>query len=313
MADDAELLKVRNRILALDPKGERFARVLRETIDQLLNGEATGRYDWSDLYKTEKTHAGTLVEINLQREFDFANGEKMDYQIAGIEVDCKYSQSFGGWMIPPEAIGHLCLVVWADDRKTLWSAGLVRIRREDLNVKSNRDEKGTIKAENRKKISWIWHHAEMPENILLHLPDETRNAVLSPSSGQGKVNELFRLVQRKRISRGVVRTVAREHDYMARIRESKGRARTVLRRHGILIVGHYERHQEIARQLGVPVPRPGELVSFRVVTAKQHHGDAPRVVLDNREWVLAGKNDPEEEGPLLPKHTAGADSTAADA
>jgi hypothetical protein len=28
------------------------------------------------LYKTEKTHFGTLVEINLQREFGFADGRQ---------------------------------------------------------------------------------------------------------------------------------------------------------------------------------------------------------------------------------------------
>jgi hypothetical protein len=65
--NDLELLKVRDRIRAMDPSGERFARTLRDTIDQLLNGEVTGRYDWKTLFKTEKTHAGTLVEINLQR------------------------------------------------------------------------------------------------------------------------------------------------------------------------------------------------------------------------------------------------------
>jgi hypothetical protein len=303
--DDPELLRVREQILSMDPSGERFARTLRETIDQLLNGEATGRYDWKTLFKTEKTHAGTLVEINLQREFTFGDGAKMDYLIAGIEVDCKFSQVFGAWMIPPEALGHLCLVVWADDYKTLWSAGLVRILPELLNEGNNRDRKITISARNRHHIRWLWHRAALPENVLLHLSPETRSAILSPSSGQQRVNELFRRVQQKRIGRGVVRTVAQQYDYMARIRESKGRARTVLREEGILIVGHYEKHQKIARALGVPIPHSGELVSFRVVTPKPHHGSAPRVVLDGREWVLATDGDPKEAGPSLPSHTAG--------
>ncbi len=41
---------------------------------------ATG---WDQLFKTEKTHCGTLVEINLHREFKFQDGTKLDYQIAG--------------------------------------------------------------------------------------------------------------------------------------------------------------------------------------------------------------------------------------
>lgn len=78
---DTEMREVYERIRALDPEGHRFASVLRDTIDMLLNGEATGRYDWKTLFKTEKTHAGTLVEINLQREFKFDDGLDMDYQI----------------------------------------------------------------------------------------------------------------------------------------------------------------------------------------------------------------------------------------
>ncbi|GAA4030477.1 NaeI family type II restriction endonuclease [Streptomyces plumbiresistens] len=302
--DDRELTEVYDHIRALDPSGQRFASVLRDTIDQLLNGEVTGRYDWKTLFKTEKTHAGTLVEINLQREFEFDDGIDMDYQIAGVDVDCKYSQQFGGWMIPPEALGHLCLLVWADDYKTRWSAGLLRIRREWLNGGNNRDLKLTIKSEHRDKIRWLWRDAALPENVLLHLDPVTRSAILSPSSGQRRVNELFERVQMKRIGRGVVRTVAQQYDYMARVREAKGRARTELRQRGILIPGHYSKHQAVARAFGAPAPQGGELVSFRVVEAKPHHGDRARVELDGRQWVLADPNDPEETGPFLPKHTA---------
>ena len=85
---DSELAAVHEHLRTLDPKGHRFAAVLRDTIDQLLNGEVTGRYDWKTLFKTEKTHAGTVVEINLQREFKFDDGVDMDYRIAGIDVDC---------------------------------------------------------------------------------------------------------------------------------------------------------------------------------------------------------------------------------
>src|SRR6266571_3248026 len=104
---DAELHTVAAEIRNLDPQGSRTARVFRDTLDQLYDGQRTGRYRWDQLHKTEKTHCGTLVEISLQREFQFAGGAKMDYSILGTEVDCKYSQDFAKWMIPPEAFGHL--------------------------------------------------------------------------------------------------------------------------------------------------------------------------------------------------------------
>ncbi|MDB6037229.1 MAG: restriction endonuclease NaeI, partial [Verrucomicrobiales bacterium] len=115
---DLELLRVASELRRIDPDGFRTATVLRETIDQLYDGQRTGRYRWDQLFKTEKTHCGTLVEINLVREFKFQDGSLLDYQIAGIEVDCKYSQKVGGWMIPPEAVGHLCLVISAEDSGT---------------------------------------------------------------------------------------------------------------------------------------------------------------------------------------------------
>lgn len=299
---DPELGKVYEHIKALDPTGRRFARVLRDTIDQLLNGEATGRYDWKTLFKTEKTHAGTLVEINLQREFKFMDGNAMDYQIADVEVDCKYSQQFGGWMIPPEAVGHLCLLAWADDYRSLWSVGLIRIRNEWLNTGNNRDLKLTIKAEHRDKICWLWRDEELPENVLLHMDAADRDAVFAAGSGQQRLNELFRRVQRRRIGRNVVRTVAQQKDYMKRVRGNGG-CRSALKPEGILIMGDYASHREIAGQLGLPLPEEGEFVSARVVPAGSHHDDAARVSLDGREWVLARPDDAIEPAPALPSHT----------
>jgi hypothetical protein len=303
---DPELLKVYDHIQALDPTGERFATVLRDTIDQLLNGEVTGRYAWKQLFKTEKTHAGTLVEINLQREFRFDDGadvgdHPMDYRIRGVDVDCKFSQDFGGWMIPPEAMGHLCLLVWADDYKSQWSAGILRIQEEWLNTGGNRDKKLTVKAEHRDKIAWLWLNAQLPENVLLHLSETTRNRILLKGSrkGQKRVIELFRQVQ----NRGSIRTAAQQLDYMARLREGAGRARTVLRDEGIVIAGPYSKHQDIARQIGAEVPQRGESVSFRVAEAKPHHGDRPRVELDGKLWVLATPDGPEETAPRLPNVT----------
>src|SRR4051812_30683002 len=44
-AVDPELYRVRDAVLAADPVGDRFAETLRHTIDQLLDGQHTGRWD----------------------------------------------------------------------------------------------------------------------------------------------------------------------------------------------------------------------------------------------------------------------------
>ncbi|MFD7451566.1 NaeI family type II restriction endonuclease [Kitasatospora sp. NPDC059827] len=301
---DEELGRVRAELVCMDPLGQRFAAVLRETIDQLLNGEHTGHYAWNQLLKTEKTHAGTMVEINLQRRFGFDNGDEMDYSIAAVDVDCKYSQRFGAWMIPPEALGHLCLLVWADDVESRWSAGLVRIRPEILNGGSNRDQKMTIRAEHRDKIVWIWKDAELPENVLLHLDADTREKILVPGAkkGQARINQLFRLVLGRRIGRGVVRTAAQQVDYMARVREGgKGRARPKLREEGIIILGDYQKHQDIAAALGGPVPGKGEFVSHRVVRASPAHEGRPSAEIEGSLWVVARPGEWEHEKERAPR------------
>lgn len=312
VADDPELMAVRDHLSALDPQGDQFARILRETIDQLLDGENTGRYDWNDLHKTEKTHAGTLVEINLQREFQFEDGQDLDYRIAGYEVDCKYSQKPYGWMIPPEALDEICLVVWADDYASRWSAGLFRANREKLTTsgtktkKGNRDGKFQLTKQLHRSVYWLWENAPLKENLLLHISPETRQQILHAGahslrqSGAARVRELFRRVQQRPITRTVVRTLAQQKDYMKRVRYNGG-ARTSLRDEGIVILGDYSVHQNIARQLQIPIPQEGEFVSARLASRRQEHGNKPTIRIGGVDWVIADEHDHAETAPRLPE------------
>src|SRR5207248_1749118 len=73
--EDLALDAVQAELERCDPTGDRVAGVLRDTLDQLYDGQHTGRYSYDDLRKTEKTHMGTLVEINLQNRFEFGDGD----------------------------------------------------------------------------------------------------------------------------------------------------------------------------------------------------------------------------------------------
>ncbi|MGW6791280.1 NaeI family type II restriction endonuclease [Streptomyces chartreusis] len=297
---DPELDAVAQQILVADPDGKRLAGAIRRSIDMLLDGQHTGRFRWDQLYKTEKAHLGTLIEINMQREFGFADGISMDYSIAGTDVDCKYSQTLGGWMIPPEALGHLLLVVWASDEESRWSAGLVRALPERLNSGGNRDAKKTLNAAGRAAVRWLFRRASLQENMLLRLSEADIKSIFSHKSGQRRVDDLFARAQGRRVSRTVVATVAMQEDYMKRVRYNGG-SRSRLQPRGIVILGHYSSHGRIAEALGLPVPGSGESVSARLAAARPHHGEAPRIELDGQEWVLARPDDPEEAVPKLPE------------
>jgi hypothetical protein len=300
--EDPERDRVAAHLLALDPGGTRMAATLRRTIDMLLDGQHTGRYRWDQLHKTEKTYAGTLVEINLQREFGFADGVTLDYSITGADVDCKFSQRLGGWMIPPEAEGKLLLLTWANDEESRWCAGLVRAGEQNLRAAANRDLKRALSEAGMGSVRWLFRGAPLAENALLHLPPRTVEAILAERSGQHRVNELFRRARGRRISRAVVATVAMQDDYMKRVRAGGG-ARDQLRREGIVIFGDYGSHREAAAGLGLPPPGPGEFVSARLAPFSLQNGSraAPAVCLDGASWMVAEQADPVTRAPRLPR------------
>lgn len=282
---DIELQAVEAELLLADTDGTRFARVFRETFDQLYDGQRTGRYKWDQLFKTEKTHYGTLIEINLQREFKFADGIDLDYQIANVDVDCKYSFREGGWMLPPESWDRLILVAIANDESSSWSVGIVRVRPEYLRAGRNRDGKSGLNSHGREAITWLFRNAEFAPNVLLQLPADDVDRLMSLTSGQKRLDELFRVAEGRRIHRNTIATVARQQDYMKRVRTNGG-SRSNLRSEGFLLPGgDFESHRQIAAAFGAVVPNPGEVVSFRVIPADP--ADPTAVVLGGKRWRRA--------------------------
>lgn len=303
---DTDLERVASRLLQLDPDGSRWASVVRHTYDMIYNGAETGRFLWTDLAKTEKTHFGTLFEINAQREFDFDDGtgdpdnaldRGLDYNIVGIDVDAKWSQKDGMWMLPPEVFGKLALVATGSDPKSEFSIGLIRVRQEYLTTGSagNRDKKSWLSASGRDHVRWLWRHAPMPENILLQLPGEIVDAVLDSRSGTERVSRLFRAAEGRLVHRSAVATAARQLDHQKRVRGNGG-ARDKLRPEGYVILsGVY--HSATAEALQVPKPSRAEYISVRVVPAPDQVG----AYLEGQWWRRADVSEQSTSpAPLLP-------------
>jgi hypothetical protein len=304
--DDPELYVVESELYSIDPSGERIANVLRDTLDQLYDGQHTGRWCFEQLHKTEKTHMGTLVEINLHREFGFNDGNATDYRIADVEVDCKYSMTFGGWELPPEVIGHICLLVTAKDSENSWSAGLLRIQDTYLRAGMNRDAKRQLAASSRSNIRPLWpNHGRLKENLFLHLEPQARERIFNARgkrgqlNGQARTNELFRLVRGRIIRRAELATVAQQDDFMKRARGNGG-ARTELRTEGILVLGHQDNDPKVAAALGLEIPKKGEFISARVVPARPERHE-PAAIIEGLPWALAREGDPVVPAPVIPR------------
>ena len=264
---DPEMDAVADELLRTDPDGSRWAAVVRHTYDMIYNGAETGRYRWDQLMKTEKTHFGTLFEINAQREFEFEGGDQTDYRIAGHQVDAKWSQKEGSWMLPPEVFGRLALVATGNDERAIWSLGLVRVSQEYRSEGANRDKKTTLNALGRSSVRWLWKDAPMPANILLQLPRPAVDDLFTRKHGTQRTNQLFRLAEGQLVHRSAVRTVAMQLDDQKRVRANGG-ARSALAPEGYIILsGTWEKQKQIAADLGVPVPGRKEYISVRIVPA----------------------------------------------
>lgn len=299
---DDELEQVIDWFRRADPTGFRMATVLRESLDRIYDGPRTGHFRLSDKRKTEKTHTGTVVEIEVAREYelDARDEDPTDYRIDDILVDCKFSKDEHGWMIPVEAWGHIVLLLWADDELGLFSGGLWRVDPRALTGGKNRDLKRSILARHRLGIRYLWQRQPMPKNTLLHLPQNILNDIFQYGhrGGQKRVNMLFRRVQREIIRREVVLTVALQRDGLRRARMAREPKR--LGREGIIVLGHYRWDVQVAESLGLPVPQSGEWVSTRVVPTIA--GDtAPTFEADGAYWRQATPDDPVVSAPRIPR------------
>lgn len=135
--------------------------------------------------------------------------------------------------------------------------------------------------------------SDLPPNLLLGMGEAARRRIFaSESSGQARVNQLFREVQRRIVDRQTVLTVAQQADAPKRVRD----ARRVLGKEGILILGHERHHREIATALDLPVSGKGEWVAVRVRPVET--GDwRPCFITDQGRWAIAVDDDPVAVAP----------------
>ncbi|MFG1643753.1 NaeI family type II restriction endonuclease [Amycolatopsis sp. NPDC049252] len=301
---------------------ERFRWALRDSLDELMDGQRTGRWCYQHLSKTEKTYLGTAVEVNLTKEFDIEAGEDLDWTISGAELDCKFSRDLGGWEIPMEMYqcddhgeqsgraDHVALLTWFSDDHSEWAAGLIRVTDQRLRWKKpgasgnptrayNRDNKRKISDSGIRDIFWLWGgiQDDLPTNHLFHLEQEQRGRILHDVSGQERVNQLFRELTGCVVSRHTVLTVAQQDDSPKRVRD----ARSALQPEGFIILGAQEAHPDVARHLELPVPAKGEWVSVRL-TEVGHEANRPKVWLESKWWAVARSDEPRAAAPSIPRH-----------
>jgi Restriction endonuclease NaeI len=223
-----------------------FSRAIRQAIDEVIDGSRTGRYRYEELESQEKAYIGTRIEIVVRTRFELEPAGKLDTVIAGHPVDFKWSAK-GGWMIPTEAVGELCLLLKGDEKGGTFSVVLVRFDEDRLNRGANKDGKRTLSKAGRASIRWLVEGGSLPGSFLSSLDRPTRQAVLAQPAGQARVREFFKRVTHRPVPREVIPTLAVQEDPMRRVRQDKHADGLA----GLKILsGHYKVSKEAADLLG---------------------------------------------------------------
>ncbi|SLN12999.1 Type-2 restriction enzyme NaeI [Aquimixticola soesokkakensis] len=238
--------------------------MLRQCVDDVIMTPKTGRRSYDELEKTEKTYIGTRVEIELRAMLRLPKG-KLDTLILGHDVDIKNTMG-SNWMIPTEAVDHPCILVAADEVRAACYLGLVVARPDYLTLGQNKDSKKSISALGFANIMWLLLDHPYPPNFWRTVPPDVIERIFAGKSGNQRMANLFREVQREPITRDVVEAVAQQQDFMRRIRSDNGRGtRDQLAREGILLLsGHYD--APLIEALGLPHCTGSEFVSYRPVS-----------------------------------------------
>jgi hypothetical protein len=207
------------------PSAEFFGGIVRQALDEVIDGPRTGRWALEQLSKTEQTYVGTKIEILIKAALELDSGVEQDAIIAGHEVDIKWSKTLQ-WMIGPENIGKLILGLGTNVGQTRFSVGVFRASPELLRVGANRDGKVSLSAQSlRAGIPWVVESAPLAQNFIASLPIKIRTAIFAEPSAQSRVRALITLVQDTPIPREAFLTVARnKFDPMRRLRQDTAKS-----------------------------------------------------------------------------------------
>lgn len=240
---------------------EKLRSFFRSAIDEVIDTARTGRHFLSDLEKTEKTYLGTKFEILLRDWLDVPRGVILDLLIGGREVDVKSTTGgASGWMIPPEALDQLCILLRVNEVDSTCAVGLTRARPAYMRTGQNRDAKTSFSATGRANIWWLVQDFGYTSNFWSQIDADTREHIMAPRGGAERIARMFEACIEFPVSRVLISSIAAQDDFMKRIRRNGG-ARDILGPKGVAIL-YSETDRALIERLNLQVGFR-EFISFR--------------------------------------------------
>lgn len=247
------------------PVGEYYTEAIRNSIDYVLDGGRTGRFDLlsPEVHPGERASVGAKLEYEVLRIFNLSKAKPLDTLIARAPVDIKATVG-DNWAIPTEAHCQLCICTQIRLKENRHRSWLVRAHRSWLyRGKGNKDRKRGLAVHARDHWSVpLYDWANLPVNPLRYLTEEQADEVLAKKPGQVKrLLKMFEYLEGHVIPRNSILTVgAGKDDPVRRAREARGEAERTGR---ILLCGDWVESRNIAAARGISL-RPGEWLALSI-------------------------------------------------
>ncbi|MCA1219917.1 NaeI family type II restriction endonuclease [Streptomyces sp. 8L] len=245
------------------PVADLYTEAIRNSIDYVLDGGRTGRFDLMspEVHPGERASVGAKLEYEVLRAFDLQKAKPLDTLIVNAPVDIKATVG-SNWAIPTEAHCKLCLCTQIQLKKNRHRTWLVRAHRSWLyRGKGNKDGKRGLAVEARDLWSVpLYDWSALPVNPLRYLTEDQANEVLAKRPGQVKrLLRMFEYLEGHVIPRNTILTVgAGKDDPIRRAREAREPA---AREGRILLCGDWVESRDIAAARGFTL-RPGEWLAL---------------------------------------------------
>lgn len=282
---DAGLSQVAALLRHLDPDGRRTATAVREALDGVIDGPRTGRYSLKQLLKSEKSIVATQVERAFQRAFGLADGNRLDLSIDGVEVDFKFAQNQGRWLLGPQSTGRLVLLLYANEDLGQWGLALGRVTDDLMAPGSNRDGRSTLRRDRLDSgLVWLFRDEPLQRNVLTELDEEDRQEIFAQAGSIGRLMELARRSRGRPISRTALATVVMQVEPARRLRDVQPK----LAKEGFFLFhgGRADDRRHI-EHLGLPELAADEIAFPELVSVDPETATKPFVELAGGFWSLA--------------------------
>lgn len=260
-----ELLRLVGGVAAAE---DFFARIIRRSIDEVLDGPRTGRYVFTQLEKVERTYIGQKVEIILRDALELGRGTTLDLLVAGHDVDAKWSQG-RSWMIPGEymdparnPLPPVCLMLGTD--RAGGSLFDVIVARPLNATGKNQDGKASLSTrglgtQESWSAQWLVRDGTLPPNFLSTLDAEAVTRIMTTKKGRARVHQLLEETIGQVVPREAIETIAQQKDAMRCIRQDSAQNMSFK-----VLSGDRKAGREAAALLGYGTLGRGELLPVRL-------------------------------------------------